>query len=247
MVDEPNKVVTDEASLTGAEENKALEPLTAEAIQKAISEGTERALREIQSQKDRAIQEVRSGSRQTARVTDNSFDYLRGELAGLDPDVAKDVELAALRARAKASQDASVQTQQETAAQNFRQEFTDSLTSLAESAGIDKNDKALDWAEDAGTDYLTRMKRFQTSVVKVIKAGAGAAAKDAEAAKNAREIEARKAAGLESHDTRHAGGDSAVLTDEAFLQNFADGIAPMTKENRKRAEALIAKNEKLLI
>jgi len=246
--DDQNNNVQDPVLVDKAGTEEVQELSEPEKIQKAISEGVERALREVQSAKDKALREVQSGiNRHPAPAVNNQFGYLQEELRDLDPDVAKDVELATLRAQARITSETQTANQRVSREENFKQEFMDSLISLAESAGIDPKDKTLDWAEDAGTDYLTRMKRFQASVVGTLRVKIDGAKGEGAAAAGAAQIEERRKAGLESHDTSHAGGNTAVLTDEAFLEAFSTGEAPMTKENKARAQALINKSDKLLI
>lgn len=214
------------------------EPSSAEKFEQAVAASLERAERAIQSAKDKAIREVTSRQARQAATSSDNLAALTEELSDLDPEVAKEVELRARRAAAKNQAAEASRTAVADRAESFHQEFTDSLTALAVEAGVDPKDSRLDWAKDAGTDYLTVMKRFQSSLVKAIKAPApDNAGKDA----LTKLAEERKAKGLESHTNPNLQGDTSQQSDQDFLNAFGNGQVEMTKANVERAEAIMGK------
>lgn len=257
MVDGPEQIVAPEvlaaeaAATAAAEAARAgekittPEPLTAEKLEQTLTNFLERAEKSIQSAKDKAIGEVQRRAPQPGAGDAVALQALRAEFADLDPEVADKMEVKFLRAQARAREASDAEGQRTAASQSFAQQFNESLTAMATDAGLDPKDKNLDWAEDAGGDFLTRMGRFQKSVVKTLLAKAGSATTDAAAQLKADEIEKRKKAGLESHDTAIVAGDSTALGDDEFLKAFGDAntTIPLTKANVERAERIMkAKN-----
>ena len=242
MADEPVQVVTAEASEEGAAGKVTTpEPLTAEKLEQTLNSFLERAERSIQSAKDKAIGEVRARGTQPGAGGAQALAALKTEMADLDPEVAKEVEVRFLRAQAAAREQADAQSLRDSESQGFQEQFKEKLTAMATDAGIDPKDPKLDWAEDAGGDYLTRMGRFQNSVVKALLAKTSTATLSAAEQLKADEIEARRKAGLESHNTAIVAGDSTVLSDTEYLKAFGDAntTIPMTKANIERAERIM--------
>ena len=240
MVDTPVEGVTNAEASAGAEGTTTTpEPLTAEKLEQTLNSFLERAERTIQSAKDKAVGEVRRQAPQTSGVGGLTPAQLRQQLEDIDPEVAEKIENRLLKAEAQARALRDADSQRVADEQGFAAQFTSKLTDLCTEAGIDPKDTNLDWAEDAGSDYLVRMGRFQASVVKAIRAKGQAAANETAEQKKAREIEERKNAGLESHVTGDVAGDTTVITDKDFLQKFADGDVAMTKVNIARAEKLM--------
>ena len=154
----------------------SLDDKMAELIQRKVAEElakvTEASKREIQSAKDKARSEVESALRR-ARLAEGTLGATRTHLQGLDPETARDFELAQLRAesqgRLSLEQEDQARRQQET----YGQALNDSLHAHLAELGIDPNDDRIDWATES-PDYVSGRRRFDTSVTKIIKENASA-------------------------------------------------------------------------
>lgn len=162
----------------------------AEELTKANA-GHQATLREIQSAKDRAIAEV-ARVQQRARIAENALTGVRNRIAQDNPDVAKDMELEQLRGEKAANQMTAAEQADYQRRAEFHNNFYGSVTEFITSAGIDPNDKRLDYGNEPAQagDYLGAQRKIQASVAKILKENAvkEKASHEAEIAKIKREL-----------------------------------------------------------
>lgn len=212
-------------------------PLTSESLAKALADFRGEISRDMQSFKDKTVNEV---SRARPAVhTPTSVDILENmDTEGLDPQLQNEI----LKARIKAQQLAQQRASQVNQQTQFEQQFLGNLKGLATGLNIKDDDSRLDWG-DASVDYLTRMNRFQSSVTKIQNEDVDKRVQERLAESNR---DARVKKGLESHDTAGGSGIAPVAGDAEFLGAFGAGTIPYTKENKERAEKLLANDDKLI-
>ena len=242
-------VSTEEPVSPPAEPVKPAEALTEERVQQLIAEATARAVesgkqfgrRELQSQQDRNAAEVARASRR-AQVTENTLGAVRSHLQSYDPEVAKEMELAELRAerqgRMSLEQEERLQQQQEVDGKALQE----SLYAHLETLGIDAGDTRIDWAEDSN-NYTQGRSRFDASVAKIVKeekqtmqSGLEQRLRDLEARINQANID------VNSVEATTSGGVVAG-SDAEFMNKFGAGDLPASKENIARYEKIKEKYE----
>ena len=202
-------------------------------VQEAVALAMEQGKRELQSTKDKARSEIEKAQRE-ANLHREAFSSFKGSLGELDPEVAKNLELAELRAKDRARQ-TSEQEQSYAQQQNsLLESFNSGLTEFIKESGIEPTDKRIDWGEDSKS-LLEKQQRILKSVNKIHKANQ----KDAEEnqKKTFKEMEAklRKDLGLDSVDTSNPAGSTSEQT---WLEKWGDGDIEATPQNLKKATAL---------
>mgnify|MGYP001590950775 CR=1 FL=1 len=210
----------------------------AEAVAKAVTAETERARREIQSTKDKARAEVESAQRR-AKLHEDTLGAVRSRLQTADPEVAKELELAELRAKDQARGTFEQEEAQRQAQDAFLSDFYAAQTQFVESLGIDPKDKRIDWAGDASSP-LEALKRIQTSVAGIQK----------ETIQTLRGLEKRlqdfdkqqKTANIEANSVTTAAPAGAAGSDAEFMKRFASGEIPLTAVNVKRCNEILAQH-----
>lgn len=216
--------------------NQKISEAVAKAVAEATVKETERSKREIQSAKDKAMAEVAAAQRR-ARFAESTMDATRTRIKELDPDIAKEMELAEYRAK---EQNRQAMEQQEQAAQyqaDIVQQFHSQMNQLITGLGVDPIDKRIDWADDA-PDLLTAQRRIQDSVVKIQKENIQTMQSGFE--KRLKDLEEKaKQANIEvnSVDTTVSPGIVAGSDDE-FLKKFGAGELPFTKANKERYDKI---------
>ena len=211
-------------------------PLTQEQIQQMLNEHTEVLRRQLQSEKDKAIAEVRREAEKRIRRAEIENATIKSSLKQYDPetgDINQTLELAELRSRDTFHRDYEQQEKARQDAESFNSAFQESLTSLLTEMGVDPNDKRIDWAQNA-TTYLDMRKRFDKSVAKIQKEERS---KVRDTIKEELLQEIRKEMGLDTHDKGASKG--GVLSDAAFKKGWADGDLPSTKANVERINKLL--------
>ena len=146
---------------------ESLNQKISEAVSKAIAIETEKSKRELQSVKDKGVAEVQAAQRR-AKFAENTMERTRTHLQSLDPETAKEMELAELRAKEQSrltlEQEDTLSRQQV----EFHQQFQSNLTQFITGLGVDPVDKRIDWAGDA-PNYLEAQRRVLDSVAKIQK------------------------------------------------------------------------------
>ncbi len=217
--------------------DELLQTKIAEAVSKAVALETEKARRELQSTKDRAMAEVNTAQRR-ARVAETVLGSTRTSLQTEDPDLAKTMRLAELeaekRSRAEVEQEEVLIHQQ----QEFHNTFISGLSQFITSLGVDPTDKRIDWAADS-PNYLEAQRRVLDSVsriqkeqVQTMKTGLEKRLSDLEKKVGKVNVE------VNSVDTTTSGG-VVNQDDKAFIKAWNDGSLPSTKENLARAQKLL--------
>lgn len=225
----PEDVVKDaEAKMT-----ELIQQKVAEEIKKA----TETSRREIQSAKDKARAEVDSAMRR-AKLAEGTLDATRRQLQGLDPDVAKDVEIAELRAREQGRATIEQEQEQGKLQAEFHQRFQSGLSQFITALGIDPKDERIDWATDA-PDYLEAQNRVLDSVSKIQKENIQTLEKGLNDRLKAIEDKVKQSdTEANSVDTTTSGGVAAG-SDAEFVKQFGTGDVPLTKANVDRYNKII--------
>jgi len=247
----PEQTSPEESGSTTAETQPQVEtqpteqPLTkaevAELIAQAVDQARELGKRELQSQQDRNRAELSRATRR-AQIAENIVGSARTQLKDVDPDVAKELELAELRAR---EQGRMTMEQEESLARQqaeFHQGFIDRQTKFLENLGIDPKDKRVDWASDA-KDYLEAMERIQSSVATIQKETVSKA--NQEFADRLKALEAKvKADDTEANSVETSTSSGVVAGSNAdFVKKFAAGEVPLTKANQSRYEKILNESQ----
>ena len=173
-----------------------------------------------------------------AKLAEGTLGAARSHLQSTDPELAKEMELAELRAeragRTTVEQEETMARQQA----EFHQGFIDRQTQFITDLGIDPKDERIDWAGDA-PNYLDAMERIQRSVSKIQKdsvqtqiAAQTARLKELEARVNQVNVEAN------SVETTTSQGVVAG-SDAEFVKKFASEELPLTKANIERYSKIL--------
>lgn len=214
---------------------------TADAVARAVAEAKETGRRELQSQQDRNKAELARIQKQ-ADIAKNTLKATEESLAKTDPELAKEMELARLRAEVTGRQSDDTEAQQRAQFEEYVKSLTEGLGKHLDELGISRDDPRVDWAKDA-PDYLTGRSRFDESVVKIIKESQNTAQADFD--KRLKDIESKigKAgiqASIENNSVETETSQGVVPgSDAEFMKLFADEKIPLTKENIARHEKII--------
>ena len=232
QVSQPTEPVSPEAGKqpTTPAPEPSLDPKVATLINQKVAEelakATEASKREIQSVKDKAKREVELAQKR-AQLAEGTLGATQTYLKGLDPETAKEFELAQLRAEKQGRMSLEQEEQLRSQREAYAKSLQDSLYAHLKELEIDPEDKRIDWALDA-PDYLTGRGRFDASVTKVLKERAKTSEADLE--KRITE-KIKKDLGVtedvNSVDTSISGGvsKSGIPTNMAKFQQWADSIS----------------------
>lgn len=214
---------------------EAPQPLTQEQIQQMLDSHTETLKRQLQSEKDKAIAEVRREAEKRIRRAEIENATIKSSLSGFDPetgDIKQTLRVAELESRDRFNQDYEQQEKARREGESFHASFQEGLVSLVTELGIKVDDKRIDWAQDA-SNYLNIRKRFDRSVAKIQKEDA---TKTKESMKQELMQEIRKEMGIDSHDD---GATGISTSDTNFKKKFASGELPVNKANVSRYNKLL--------
>ena len=220
---------------------KAPDALTEDKVKQLIAEAVKQSKelgkRELQGQQDRNKAELARVQRR-AQTAEKAIEDARTRIATTDPEVAKELELAQLRA----DREGRLLTEQEEAAiqqqSEFHKQFHDTLNQFVKGLGIDPEDKRIDWATDA-PNYLVAQQRVLDSVSIIQKANLAILQSGFE--KRLKDIEAKVAAQSTEANSVETSTSPGVTSasDADFAKNFAAGTLPMTKANIDRYNRLL--------
>lgn len=213
----------------------------AEAVKVALASETEKSRRELQSVKDKSIAEVVAAQRR-AKIAETQNGAIQKHLQTLDPDTAKELELAQFRAeregRLSVEQEDAVKFQKA----EFNTQFYNDLNQFVQNIGVNPTDSRIDWAGDATTsgDYLSAQKRVLDSVAKIQKENAKTLEMSIEAKIKESEKRIKKDLGVDevnSVTTQMAGGvsGSGIPTDRTKLGAWVRDL-PSAEYNKLRPE-----------
>ncbi len=223
--------VVSEGTTPKTEETVKVEPAKVspeDAIAQKISEATksfaeqvEASKRELQSVKDKHKAELERAQRE-AQIHKETFNTFKSNLGELDPEMSKNLELAELRSKDKASQVATQNEQIAKQRQEAFDRFNSNITQFITESGIDPNDKRVDWGSDAQT-LLDKQNRILASVAKIHKVNA----KDSEE-KQSKTLKdeiakVRKELGLDSVDTSNPVGVNLSSSKAELNKRYANG------------------------
>ncbi len=204
--------------------------MIAEATAKAVVEAKEIGKRELQAAQDRNKAEMAKEQRR-AQIAESALGAARTQIT--DPDIANQLELAALRAKEQGrmtleQEEAMVRQQQE-----FHQQFQGNLTQFITGLGVDPKDNRIDWATDA-PNYLDAQRRVLESVSKIQKENIQAMQSGME--KRLKDLESKVSqVNVEANSVETTTSAGVVAgSDAEFIKKFGAGDLPMTKANVDR-------------
>lgn len=230
-VSTPTTPVVEPTPLTTEQEAKVTQ-MIADATAKAVTEAKDLGKRELQSSQDKNRAEVAKAERR-ARLAEGTLGATHTQLQTLDPEAAKEMELAQLRAekagRLTLDQEATLAQQQEVQGKALQ----DSLTAHLAALGIDPNDKRIDWAGDSA-NYVQGRSRFDVSVAQIVKEDKQTMQTGLE--KRLKDLETKMtASGIEANSVSTAASPGVVAgSDAEFMKKFGAGELPTSKENLER-------------
>ncbi len=214
------------------EQEQRVQQLIAEATAKAVEQAKELGKRELQSQQDRNRAEI-ARAQGRAKLAESSLGAVKTHLQQIDPEAAKEMELAEYRTkekeRATIEQEEAVRAYQMEVVNRFHAQMSQFVTNL----GIDPNDKRLDWAADA-PDLLTAQQRILDSASKIQKENVQTMQNSLE--KRLKEVESKIGqANIEANSVETTTSPGVVAgSDAEFIKQFGSGELPYTKENEAR-------------
>jgi hypothetical protein len=223
-------------------EPQAQQPLTKDAVQKMIEEaeakGKEDGRRNLQSQQDKNRAEAERQARR-AQQAETNYNALKMRMRELDPDSAKELDLAELRAQAQNKAQEELQERQRQQQTEFHGQFRERQVNYIKSLGLNPEDKRIDWADDA-PNYLDALSRTLSSVkvlqdeqVKTTKSGLEKRLKEMEESLKRLNID------VNSVSTPASSG-AGEGSDADFKRKFGNGDLPLTQKNIARYESIIA-------
>lgn len=197
-----------ETTQTETQEQTTPQFLTREEVQQMLTEERDKIK---QSSRDISRKEIEDAQRRVGLAEDTLAGYDKG-LGQLDPEQA---ELIRLRAESTAHRRGDAEEARRQQMTVFDKSFTANMNQFITSAGLDPNDKRIDWAEDVTTgDYLAKQQRILASVTKIQKDEAKVA--DDRRSQEFKDMEdrLRKDLGFDSVDTSTSAGVGGTLTAE---------------------------------
>ena len=211
--------------------------MIAEATAKAVREAKELGKRELQSQQDRNKAELARLERR-AQLSEGQSSAALTHLRSTNPEVAKEFELAQLRAerdgRTTLEQEEGLAKQQA----EFHEKFHTNLNQFITNLGVDPKDKRIDWAEDS-QDYLEAQQRILASAAVIQKENIQTIQSSLETRLKALEAKAREETN-EANSVETTTSQGVVAgSDAEFVKNFAEDKIPMTKANVARYQKLL--------
>jgi len=233
---EPKEPVETPPALTPELERRVQE-LIAKETAKAVQEAKELGKRELQSAQDRNKAELAKAQRR-AELAEKTLGAARTHIQNIDPEVAKEMELAELREREKGrltqEQQEALAKEQEAQARAIQESLANHLKTL----GIDPKDPRLDWADDS-TDYVEGRARFDASVAKIVQEEKETIQSSFE--KRLKDLEAKIAERETEANSVNTSTPQGVVegSDEDFVKKFANYEIPDTKENRARYQKIL--------
>jgi len=240
QVSEPKEPVSPEAGKepTTPAPTLSLDPKVAELIAQKVAEElakvTETSKREIQSVKDKARREVETAQRR-AKLAEGTLGSTQTYLKDLDPETAKEFELAQLRAEKQGRMSLEQEEQMRSQQEGYAKSLQDALYAHLKELEIDPEDARVDWAADA-PDYVKGRSRFDASVTKILKERAKTSETDLE--KRITE-KIKKDLGItedvNSVDTAMSGGvsKSGIPTNMNKFQQWVDKLSMSEYEHLK--------------
>jgi len=216
-----------------------VQQLIAEATAKAVAEAKEVGKRELQSAQDRNRAETQRLERR-ARVAESTLSATKTEFGNVDPEVAKELELASYRAQDKSrreiEQSDAYNEQQVEVTRKFQENLIQHIVSL----DIDPKDSRIDWAMDA-PDLLTAQQRVLDSTAKIQKENKKTMNDSFEDRLKKMEAQLGKV-NIEANSVETTASDGVVAgSDAEFEIKFGDGDLPMTKANIDRHKSIMSK------
>lgn len=208
------------------------QPLSEERIQQLISEQVDQASRRFQSEKDKAVSEVRREAEKRTRYAESGRDAYKAGFDGLDEETRKDAELAMYREKDKSYADLTREDEQRRGQDTYFESLKQSLRDEVQALGIDPDNKVVDYALDEA-DYFKGRKRFSESISKVLKETQSNAEKKMTDTFKAMELKLRQDLGVDESDTTTSAGVGGG-DDAKFIEGMSDGSIPLTKKNEER-------------
>ena len=214
------------------------QPITEERLQQLLAQQAETLKRSLQSEKDKAVAEVRREAEKALRRERLEKDAIKSSLRGYDADSGKSpaeaLELAELRARDQVYQQSEVEETQRKQSEAYVQQLKTSLTDSLRELEIDPEDKRIDWAAEE-PNYLTGRSRFDKSVAKIVKENRTKEKDSLE--KRLKDVELRINKEANSVDTSVSGSASveSIPTDMAQFREYIANL-PQKEFEAKQAK-----------
>lgn len=240
----PQEGVTSQVEETPQEESTQIEEQTQEAIsdekiQQLVAEKVEGELYRLkQSLKDTAKREVLEAQRR-ATLAEGTSAKIKSRLSSYDPDSGQDLNQALEQAENESKLDYyqkwEEEQKQRQAQEAYNQSLNESLEKHLEALGIPRDDKRIDWANDA-PDFLTGRNKFDASVARILKENQVVEKKAMDDKLKEIESKLRIDLGLESHEPFTSAG---VDTSEAsFMEKYNAGELDSLADH-KRAKKIL--------
>lgn len=212
--------------------SEQIQQMIATAVTRAVEEGKQLGRRELQSVQDRNKAEaIRSRTR--AEVAERTLGAVRTHLQGVDPDVAKEMELAELRERERTRQSQDQTEEGRRAQEEFLQTFYANLNQHITGLGVDPKDPKIDWGAETMTP-LEIQRRVLDSAAKIQKESQQTIVTGFE--KRLRDLEAKQnQANVEANSVSTAASAGVVVgSDAEFIKKLGSGELPLNKANQER-------------
>ncbi len=222
VASEAKEVLAQESTVATPEANEkpteSAPYVTEERLKAILAETLEQGKRAGQSQADKYVRKVEGQNKGlAARLT-----TLSNRLKEVDPDGAKELELADYKARENESAQAAEQ-------QRIADKFFVPIFEELDEKGIARNDPRLDWLPHEGDDLIDQSNRIRAGIRKIEKEDAGK-----KVVPKAETPPAKKANSINT--TIPAG---AAPSDSDFLTRWGNGELPANKANLQRANKLL--------
>ncbi len=146
-------------------QEEIISTLLAKALKEELPKLIDPLKRELQSTKDKSVAEV---DKATQRATE-MYNAMMAAAGGDDPELRLRLQQAGSLAQQRIAQQAAYEDMSRRKQQEFDRDFKDAHTQFVKEIGLDPDDKGIDWGEGEG-DYLTKLKKIQKSVAKLVKA-----------------------------------------------------------------------------
>uniref|UniRef100_A0A6H1ZG55 Uncharacterized protein n=1 Tax=viral metagenome TaxID=1070528 RepID=A0A6H1ZG55_9ZZZZ len=235
MEDEQTNVQAENVPGEGTPSTEAQKPLDETRLQQILSEHSETLKRQLQSEKDKAIAEVRKEAERRIRMAEDRTSAIKSTLAGYDPDSGKDlgqtVRMAELEAQERSRLSYAQQEEQRRLQEQAYGSFKSQVAQYATDVGLDP--QKLDWGDDS-EQLLDKQSRLLKQIGTQQKESQKRAQDELKKQQADFESKIREELGL---DKVPRGSGTALDAGTASLKEITEALktpTKMTKEQRKK-------------
>jgi|TARA_Y100000296_G_C5142298_1_gene241785 Fe2+ transport system protein B len=212
MSKEPEGVPSEETTQGGEASGEASKgvDVTQEKLAEMINDGVKKSVAEERQKIEAHFQSIADrdigAATREARKAQASLAAMEKTMSRLPAHTQSQLRMAKLNAQEQFNYGYEVEEAQRQQRAVFDRDFHSNMIETLKEFNIDPSDKSIDWATDAGGDYLVRQKRVLTSAAKLSRTKGEETKKQLDEKLDTFEKKFRQDYGLDSADTTTASG-----------------------------------------